>query len=565
MQPKIAVDIIARDKTEAGRKAAERSLGGFSKKTQQAAREGGLDRLGRQIEGLQRFRTLSFGFDAAGRSLVNVGGIARDTSGAVSAMTRSVLTFGGAAPLAFQKAATGAAAATGAVAGLAAAVAGLAVGTYLWGDRWAKIGQDLGNRAKDLGMSPQALQARRGAAERYGVSADQTDGAIEGLGDTLYNAKYGGDNLALGVLNQLGLKIKEDGAGNIDTDAMLGDIADAIARQKNPAVQKKLAQIFGVQGMLPALRQGSAALSAEGSDYMASGAALTDAQVAQAEDARRKSVRLRQQLGAIEKAGGVAAMGAVGPMADAGVAVLRGDGAAVKESAGTLVEGATVAAEKLVEGAAEAGGAMNPLRGLQHFLNRFQGPKSFDALGREMAGAKAAGLSGVKADRAAQALAYFQSMGWSPAQASGLVANIAEESGFDPNIVGDGGRAFGLAQWHPDRQANFKAWSGKDIRKASFEDQLAFMHHELTAGSERAAGARLRGASSGAEAGAIVSRYYERPRDRDGEAADRARLAKKIEVAISLRGAPAGTTASVRGADGEVAVAMNVARGMEGP
>lgn len=565
MQPKIAVDIVARDKTEAGRKAAERSLGGFSKKTAQVSREGGLDRIGRQIEGLQRFRTLSFGFDAAGRSLGTVGGIARDTSGAVAAMTRNVLTFGSAAPGAFGKVAAGAATATGVVAGLGAALVGVGVAAYAFGDRWAKIGQDIGNRAKDLGISPQALQARRGAAERFGVSADQTDSAVEGLGETLYNAKYGGDNLALGVLNQLGLKIKEDGAGNIDTDAMLGDIADAIARQKNPMVQRKLASIFGVSSMLPALRQGSAALAAEGADFAASGAPLTDAQIAQAEEARRKSVRLRQQLGVIEKAGGTAAMGMVGPTADAGVGLLRGDPGAARDGAGALADGATRAAEKLVDVGAAAGGAVNPLRGLKHFLDRFDsGPKSFDALGREMAGAKAMGLSGGKADRAAQALAYFQSMGWSPAQAAGIVANIREESGFDPTIPGDGGQAYGLAQWHPDRQAKFKAFAGKDIRKSSFEDQLAFIQHELTKGDERPAGERLRGARTGAEAGAIVSRYYERPLDRDREAMERGQLAQKVEVAISLRGAPAGTTATVRGDPG-VNVAMNVARGMEGP
>lgn len=129
---------------------------------------------------------------------------------------------------------------------------------------------------------------------------------------------------------------------------------------------------------------------------------------------------------------------------------------------------------------------------------------------------------------AASVIDYFVSKGWSREQAAGIAANLHAESGFKPGATGDGGRAYGVAQWHPDRQAAFRAWLGKDIRGSTVDEQLAFVHHELTQGGEKRAGARLRGARTAGEAGAIVSTDYERPRDVFGEATKRAQLANQM-------------------------------------
>jgi hypothetical protein len=134
--------------------------------------------------------------------------------------------------------------------------------------------------------------------------------------------------------------------------------------------------------------------------------------------------------------------------------------------------------------------------------------------------------TGERGARARQAFDFFVAQGWSPAQAAGIVANLDAESGLHHDAAGDSGRAFGLAQWHPDRQAAFARFAERGIRGASFEQQLAFVHHELTAGPERAAGERLRGAASAAEAGAIVSRFYERPAAGEFAARGRAQLAE---------------------------------------
>lgn len=141
-----------------------------------------------------------------------------------------------------------------------------------------------------------------------------------------------------------------------------------------------------------------------------------------------------------------------------------------------------------------------------------------------------------------QALDYFRSAGWSPAQAAGIVANLQSESGLRIGAVGDGGKAFGIAQWHPDRQAAFRRWAGKDIRQSTLAEQLAFVNYELTQGSEQAAGRRLRAATSARAAGSIVSAYYERPADKAREMAERGALAERLFGAPALRGSAPATS-----------------------
>lgn len=136
----------------------------------------------------------------------------------------------------------------------------------------------------------------------------------------------------------------------------------------------------------------------------------------------------------------------------------------------------------------------------------------------------------------AGALSYFQSHGWTKNQAAGIVANLQAESGLRPNLPGDGGAAYGAAQWHKDRQDNFKKWAGHDIRGSSLAEQYGFVNYELTKGTEQGAGRRLRGATNADDAGAIVSRYYERPAAKDEAAAHRGAAAAQIASAAPATG-----------------------------
>ena len=126
-----------------------------------------------------------------------------------------------------------------------------------------------------------------------------------------------------------------------------------------------------------------------------------------------------------------------------------------------------------------------------------------------------------------EAVNFFTEKGWTREQALGLAANIKAESGFKTTDIGDAGQAYGLAQWHPDRQANFARWAGHDIRNSTAQEQLGFMHYELTEGSEKRAGQILKGTTSAFDAGAAVSKFYERPLRVEGEAQSRGATAQQ--------------------------------------
>lgn len=130
-------------------------------------------------------------------------------------------------------------------------------------------------------------------------------------------------------------------------------------------------------------------------------------------------------------------------------------------------------------------------------------------------------------DRQRRALDYFVGMGWTAPQSAGIVANLWLESDLNPDAVGDSGQAYGIAQWHPPRQAGFAAIIGHDIRGSTLEEQLAYVHAELR-GTEKAAGDALAACTTADAAGETVSRLYERPADVEGEAKRRGELAQII-------------------------------------
>ncbi|MFC0384333.1 phage tail tip lysozyme [Muricoccus vinaceus] len=142
------------------------------------------------------------------------------------------------------------------------------------------------------------------------------------------------------------------------------------------------------------------------------------------------------------------------------------------------------------------------------------------------------------------AFSYFRSRGWSPQAAAGITANLHHESGVrHDGPAGDGGMSMGMAQWNRDRLTAFREFAGVDIRQSSRQQQLDFIHHELTAGRDRQArqaGEVLRGALTAREAGSAFSRLYERPAGREGEAASRGQTAENMLPRLS-RAAPQST------------------------
>ena len=139
--------------------------------------------------------------------------------------------------------------------------------------------------------------------------------------------------------------------------------------------------------------------------------------------------------------------------------------------------------------------------------------------------------------RARQGRDILVGLGWSSAQAAGIMANLDRESRLNEGAVGDSGQAYGVAQWHPDRRANIAAGMGRSPIGMSFEDQIKAVDWELR-NTERGAGDALRGATTAREAGEIVSRRYERPGDTEGEAALRGRSADFFDRRNPVRDMP---------------------------
>lgn len=124
----------------------------------------------------------------------------------------------------------------------------------------------------------------------------------------------------------------------------------------------------------------------------------------------------------------------------------------------------------------------------------------------------------------------FMARGWTAQQASGIVANLMQESHMNPYAVGDNGLAYGIGQWHLDRQDDFKRVFGHDIRESTLDEQEKFFDWELRSGKRmtRDAGGMLSNANSAADAGAIVSRYDLRPRDTALQMSERGKLAQEV-------------------------------------
>ena len=110
---------------------------------------------------------------------------------------------------------------------------------------------------------------------------------------------------------------------------------------------------------------------------------------------------------------------------------------------------------------------------------------------------------------AKKAMQILIQKGWTPEQAAGIVGNLIQESGLDTKAHNKRENAQGIAQWRNDRIQNFERRYGKSILKASFEEQIDFVHHELTT-TERRAGDALKKARTVEEAAQIVDRLYER-------------------------------------------------------
>lgn len=134
-----------------------------------------------------------------------------------------------------------------------------------------------------------------------------------------------------------------------------------------------------------------------------------------------------------------------------------------------------------------------------------------------------------------QAVGFYMSQGWTEGQAAGIVANLVAESGLDPLAVNPSSGMVGIGQWDKKRRAELAKFAGvKDWKQTTYQQQLAFVQHEL-AGSEKGAAAELRTQDNAFGAGGSVSLNYESPGNATWEATMRGGMASSLQNQLDKR------------------------------
>lgn len=116
-------------------------------------------------------------------------------------------------------------------------------------------------------------------------------------------------------------------------------------------------------------------------------------------------------------------------------------------------------------------------------------------------------------DKEKRAMEFFMSNGLTKHQAAGIVGNLIIESRLKTDAVGDGGKAKGIAQWHPDRYKGLVEYAkSKNKSPLDFDTQLEYILIEIN-GSQKAYKVleKLNNSKNADEAAKSFMEAFERP------------------------------------------------------
>lgn len=135
---------------------------------------------------------------------------------------------------------------------------------------------------------------------------------------------------------------------------------------------------------------------------------------------------------------------------------------------------------------------------------------------------------------------YFKNKGYGPAQIAGIMANIKMESGFRTDAVNETSGASGLFQWTNGRLQGLKSEAArKGLDWTNITAQLDYAYDEIHGGSgwagNNSAKQKFESTSDPYEAGALLSKYYERHGIETAHA-ERGKLAKEYYDKMVLAG-----------------------------
>jgi hypothetical protein len=407
------------------------------------------------------------------------------------------------------------------------------------------------------------LIALQKTAASFGSSAGGAQGSIEGVAGFIRNNPGSG-----AFLSSIGVKLKDNKGHERDTVAIMKDLAHAF-RAMPQYRANQYASMLGIdentelamrkKGFVASLDKYEAA---EGKNMGKAGAGahatmnqyrLAGAHV-QGDQATAELTPMAILTKTLEKSNKL--MGENNKWLDGLIGELTVVGAPIAEIgaafvamglAKKLLAGRAVAAEAGAEAGAGAGagaGAAAEIAGISWlgvgaagigallYPHELAGPDQ-DQVGPIATHSQKVGNSLVLNANRRHAVARLMKDGLSQPEAIGMAAQFERESGYNAHAVGDNGAAYGIAQWHPDRQRAFKAMFGYTMNNASINDEIDFAAHELKSRPEwkkmQAAGNHLNRLTE------IATRDYERPGDMAGEISKRQAIAQNINTTINVR------------------------------
>lgn len=183
-----------------------------------------------------------------------------------------------------------------------AAIGGLVVGLVELTKSAAEAVAAQGKAAQSAGLTAEAYGKLKFAFEQGKVSADQFGIGMKAFNKQLAAAQDTGQQTA-GIFAKLGVNVR-DSAGQIrPTEAVLTDVADALAKLPDGAQKSADAlKLFGKSGaaLIPVLNQGGAAIRSLGDDAVALGVVFDEAQIKVGENFEKAEIRLTTAIGGIK-------------------------------------------------------------------------------------------------------------------------------------------------------------------------------------------------------------------------------------------------------------------------
>lgn len=170
------------------------------------------------------------------------------------------------------------------------ALAGAGAGVWAATLSASETAVELKKMSDQTGVAVEQLQAWQTVAESAGMDSQEFAESLRDMNIELSDAATGGKDELAQLLKRVGIEAR-DASGHIKTaDQVFLDFADAVARQKDEAIQLRMAiSAFGEDTgakLLPILRQGSDAFRDAEAAMKAAGNALSDSDIARMQSFR---------------------------------------------------------------------------------------------------------------------------------------------------------------------------------------------------------------------------------------------------------------------------------------